>query len=101
MSGIKILVSDHHGVYVPQVFVESHDTVAWGLNEHDVSDVAGGPDNHEWYWEAWDYILAKANYNEDGHTWHLYQDGDLFAYCPELMTDEEYKDFFGEERDAA
>lgn len=101
MSGIKILVSDHHGVYVPQVFVEGFDTIAWNLTDKDVSDVAGGPDNCDWYWDAWDCILNRAKFVEDGHTWYLWQDGDLFAYCPELMSDEEYKDFFGEERDAA
>lgn len=35
----------------------------------------------------------------DGHEWFLYQDGDLWAVCPELLTDEEYENFFGESRE--
>lgn len=102
MSGIRILVSDHHGIYVPQVFAEGFDIVSWGLNEHDVSDIVGGPDNAEWYWEAWENVLNTASHtDEDGNIWHLYQDGDLFAYCEELMDDDEYYNFFGEKRDAA
>ena len=42
--------------------------------------------------------IEKYGY-ENGNAWHLYQDGDLWAYCPELMSNEEYKDFFGEEKE--
>ena len=102
MSGIKLLVSDHHGVYIPQAFVEGFDTIKWGLSDKDVSDVAGGPDKCDWYWDAWESILNCAECtDENGNVWHLWQDGDLWAYCESLMDDEEYENFFGHEREAA
>ncbi len=102
MSGLKLLVSDHHGVYIPQVFVESYDEKQWNLTEKDIKSVSAGPDAefNTYYWEHWDSLLDKAYYtDENGNIWNLYQDGDLWAYCPDLMNDEEYKNFFGEERD--
>lgn len=100
MTGIEILVGDSHGVYVPQFFSEKFDLSVWkGIDPEDAKTIAEGPDA-EWYWQAWDNILGSATYERDGNVWHLYQDGDLFAYCPELMTDEEYENFFGEPRDA-
>ena len=96
MSGIQILVSDHHGIYIPQVFAEKFN---WsGSNIDDLETIEKGPEA-EWYWEAWENVINDSFHNDkDGNSWRLYQDGDLFAYCSELMTDEEYKDFFGEER---
>jgi len=94
MSGIQILVSDHHGVHIPQAFVENFD---WsGIDVNDINLVYKGPD-HEWYWEAWESIVNDAfQIDKNGNTWKLYQDGDLFAYCEELMSDEEKKNLFGE-----
>jgi len=43
-----------------------------------------------------DYATLK---DDNGHVWRLWQDGDLWAYCEELMTDAEYSNFFGEERE--
>ena len=100
MNGVMLLVSDHHGINIPQVFVENHDTEKWHLDEHDVADVTGGPDNNEWYWESWSNILSDGSYtDENDNVWQLWQDGDLWAYCPELMSDEEYEEFFGEKRE--
>jgi len=102
MSGIRLLVADWHGIYVPRVFVEQFDTIKWGVSDKDVSDVSGGPENCEWYWEAWEAILNSAEYTDsDGHVWQLSQDGDLWAYCEALMSDEEYENFFGERREEA
>jgi hypothetical protein len=97
MSGISILVSDSHGIYIPQVFSETFE--GWnGIEPTDLEALNEGPE-HEWYWEAWQSILSNAwRVDECGREWHLYQDGDLFAYCEQHMTDEEYKEFFGEER---
>ena len=95
MSGINILVSDHHGIYVPQVFVNDTDIKMWdNISSDDWEIVREGPD-HEWYWESWNTITNNATYSEGGNVWRLFQDGDLWAYCPELMTEEEYENFFG------
>lgn len=99
MPGIEILVSDHHGVYVPKVFTENYNTKRWNVSDSNIADVAGGPENCEWYWESWNNILDNAEYvDELGNIWRLYQDGDLFAICEDLMSDADYENFFGEER---
>lgn len=98
MSGTALLVDGAHGVYVPQSFVECYRAKDWGITNEDDAILLHGPDD-EWYWETWDNVLDYAKYVDDqGYEWSLWQDGDLWAYCEELMTDEEYKDFFGEER---
>jgi hypothetical protein len=101
MSGLKLLVSDRSGVYVPQRFFQDYNCEVWGIdpNGSDADTIWEGP-HADWYWETWDEILDKAHYvDSNGHRWTLHQDGDLWAICPELMDDEEYKDFFGESRD--
>lgn len=95
MSGIEILLSDHHGIFIPKIF--SEDFGGWGVTHEDVVDLAS-PDN-EFYWETWEAVINYAQRTDSkGNVWRLYQDGDLFAICEELMSDEEYKNFFGEER---
>lgn len=99
MSGLHLLISDHTGIYIPQHFATNMDLDQWsGLNKEDIDILQAGPD-HEWYWEAWDNVLGSASILLDGKVWHLSQDGDLWAYCEELMTDEEYEGFFERERD--
>lgn len=98
MSGIEILIGDHQGIYIPQHFVEGFHAVGWGIKPEDVELLQKGPEA-EYYWDTWDHILGSAEYKMNGQTWHLYQDGDLFAICDELMSDDEYKDFYGEPRD--
>lgn len=98
-SAINLLVSDSAGVYVPQVFCEKFDLARWsGIRDEDIATIEAGPE-HEWYWEAWNDILNSATYTEDGHTYMLWQDGDLWAISVEQMTDDEYQEFFGEKRD--
>lgn len=100
MSGIEILLSDSRGVFIPQAFADQFDAQSWGFAEDDADLVTlrNGPDA-EWYWDAWDAIVQRALYTDaNGNRWFLSQDGDLFAYCEALMTDEEYEGFYGEPR---
>ena len=99
MSGIEILVSDSWGVYIPQRFAVTG--ANWkGISAEDHEILLAGPE-HEDYWYAWEAIERDAYYTApNGNTWRLYQDGDLWAYCEPLMTDEEYYNFFGEYREA-
>jgi hypothetical protein len=94
MSGIQILLSDRHGVYIPREFVNRFD--GWkNISDDDIEILNDGIDGNS-YWDAWDNVIQKAEYvDAKGHIWHLYQDGDLFAICEELMTDEEKESFFG------
>lgn len=97
MSGIEILLSDNRGVYIPRDFADFGGN--WdGVTAEDIEILQAGPD-HADYWEAWSAIERDASYtDEKGNVWRLYQDGDLFAYCEALMTDEEYYNFFGDHR---
>lgn len=95
MSGIQILLSDHNGINIPQLFVNN-----FNFSGADIEDIAiceKGPDE-ESYWDAWNNICRDAFITHNGKQYYLYQDGDLFAICDELLSDEEYKEFFGEER---
>jgi len=97
MSGMNLLLSDSRGVYIPRDFADfgTH----WdSVKAEDLEILAAGPD-HEHYWDAWDDVLRSATYTDgNDNVWHLSQDGDLWAVCPDLMTDEEYYGYFGEHR---
>lgn len=98
MSGVEILLDDARGVFIPQDFVRNYDVTLWGFAEDDkdILTLRQGPyPENEWYWEAWNSVLLRAHYRRDDKIWMLQQDGDLFAYCPDLMTYDEQVDFFG------
>lgn len=93
---IACLVDGARGAYVPQTFVELYDAAAWGITPEDVDILRAGPD-HADYWETWDSVLQSAGYtSDDGRIYSLYQDGDLFVIAYDAMTDDEYREFFGD-----
>jgi hypothetical protein len=96
MSGLELLISDNRGIYIPRDFAMYHEDMD-GVLAEDMEILKSGPD-HEHYWEAWDSVLQNATATHNGKVGRLSQDGDLWAYCEELMTDEEYYGFFGEHR---
>jgi len=98
-AALFLLISDHHGIHIPRCFVQDFDMSAYdGLSAWDVATCAD-PDN-EGYWDAWVSILDSATLTTpEGYTYHLHQDGDLWLYCAELMSDEEYQNFFGVARE--
>lgn len=104
--GIVHLLSDARGIYIPRDFVqnfaieckeedreEAKNGKVWhGITAENVVDCQD-PYN-EWYWEAWESILNNAYWiDTNGFRWCLYQDGDLWAICYELLTDEEKENF--------
>lgn len=96
LPAIALLLDSARGVYIPQNFAE-FDTDKWHVSASDKACLQAGPE-HEFYWETWDTVLSNAHYEHNGNTWRLYQDGDLWALCAELMTDEEKRNFgFDEE----
>lgn len=67
MSGIRLLVADWYGVYVPQKFVEMYDTDQWGIPEENAKILEAGPDEN-WYWDEWDNALISAKFiDENGY----------------------------------
>lgn len=83
----ELLVSDHHGIYVPQVFAEiaRRDLFGDSISAEDWAILSAGPE-HEHYWDVWDEVLNSAE-TEDGVS--LWQDGDLFAVSWSLIGDQE------------
>lgn len=93
LDNVEILLSDARGIYIPRDFVQRFDLTRWsGITESDV-EILQNPDN-EFYWEAWESVLNNARFTaDDGRVFSLCQDGDLFAICYEMMTDEEKHNF--------
>ena len=79
----RLILSDSHGVYIPQLFcadIDAADAARIGVDFTDVQCCQAGPTpSNEWYWEAWQAILDSAVVIDDNGTrWCLYQDGDLW-----------------------
>lgn len=92
MSGVQLLLSDSCGIYIPRDFVNNFDLNKWHVKE-DFQDFLSNPDD-EFYWDSWDVVLNNAKHTDkQGNTWHLWQDGDLWAICHALMTEEEKQNF--------
>ena len=92
-SAVVILLSDARGIYIPRDFVQSSNMKEWHIDERD-ADVCSDPEN-EWYWDSWESILNNAFFiDKDGNKYRLWQDGDLWAYCYDLMTDTEQQNLF-------
>lgn len=97
-KSIEIIADSSRGIFIPQHAAESL-VPGWTISDTDRETLAAGPDN-AYYWDTWFVVLQNAEYTDAaGNVWRLHQDGDLFAYCDGLMSDREYLDFFGEERD--
>jgi hypothetical protein len=98
-ESMMLLLSDNRGTYIPRDFVTEFDLSQFeGIKPGDAM-ICANPE-HDYYWDAWQAILDDATLTQDGYTYHLHQDGDLWAICPELMSNEEYADFFGEMKPA-
>lgn len=76
---IELILSDARGQYIPRDFADMYGT-DYGVAADDLAVLLDGPDN-EFYWDTWNAVLDYAEYrDDDGHTWRLHQDGDLFIY---------------------
>lgn len=100
-DAVTLILSDARGVYIPRDFVtDTYNKVdvdhckAWNITQEDAEILASGPD-HEYYWGTWDDVLNHACYTDDkGNKYFLSQDGDLWAFCYERMTEEEKSNFW-------
>lgn len=92
LPAVALLLDSARGTYIPQNFVTGFDLSRWSNIDPEDIEILKDHEN-ELYWEAWQNVLDKASFTENSHTWHLMQDGDLWAYCFELMTDEEKLNF--------
>jgi len=96
LPAVSLLLSEARGIYIPRDFASDFDLTLWqGLENIDLEDLEN-PEN-DYYWGAWNDVLNSAEFHENGYVWRLHQDGDLWAYCFELMTQEEKQNFGFEE----
>lgn len=102
LSAVSLLLDSNRGVYIPQNFCTNFDLTKWNNIRQHCIDIILSKDEHdnlqspyeiEGYWDAWQEILDSATFVENGNTWYLSQDGDLWAMCYELMTNEERLNF--------
>ena len=97
LQAINLLLSNCRGVKIPQDFYNNFDLEKWHIKKsyflNNLNKV-----HSENYWRAWEEVLNNAYYlDDDGNKFVLYQDGDLFGICYEIMTDSERLEFFGED----
>ena len=82
METMRFILDGHHGVYLPQVFVNSFHPQAWSIEASDFLALTERGPEDEYYWDTWEDVLNTARFvDENGDTWTLYQgeSGDLFA----------------------
>ena len=99
---IILLLSEERGVYIPRDFavdcygIGENKNAKWhGVNEDDLKVLAEGP-KHEDYWDIWSSVERDAYYEDADRRWTLLLNGDLWALCPEAMTEMEKEQFFPE-----
>ena len=109
-SAVNLLLNSAHGWFIPHLFVtDAHGNLdelfceMWGLGEENKTfwDPLLDPECHG-YCDAWCWVLDNAIYMEGEHAYRLFHDenGDLFSYCLEKMTEDEKQDLFGYYYDA-
>ena len=92
MGGVQLLLSDSRGVYIPRDFIEFFDLNQWNIDSKYMERLSS-PDD-ELYWDNWNVVLNNAKHTDkQGNVWTLWQDGDLWAICHDLMTEEEKQNF--------
>lgn len=100
-DGLILFYDSSRGVYIPQVFARDINPDVIAHNPQWVLDGIGwlktAEPGHDDYWEVWDGIVNRLTVWDGPYEYRLYQDGDLWLYCEELMTDDEKLNFFGEE----
>lgn len=88
-ANVAIELSDHHGIYIPQIFREHYPQANIDLDDWNaITD----PEN-EYYWDAWVNVLD--NYECNGRI--LHQSGDLFSIDKEALdklSDEHSEQFW-------
>jgi len=81
---IQLLVSDRHGIYIPQFFCQNYLNYIVNKDEleEQINDCLEGPDN-EFYFESWDDITQQVKLKDDNGDpmtiGYLGESGDLWA----------------------
>lgn len=99
-EGLQLLVNSAAGIYVPQKFVENFNINQWVPPTPEMEEAYNillrGPEE-DFYDHAWVEILDEAEatveWEGEQYAFVLHQDGDLWAVCGELMTNDEWENF--------
>ena len=95
LDAITLLLDSNRGQFIPRDFVNEFKLEKFGFVEDQIElykEEMQEP-SHEYYWDNWNSILMNACYKQDENEFYLYQNGDLWLVCPELMNDEEKENF--------
>ena len=86
-----LFASDRHGVYIPQYFAESiNRDMLSGVTDSDLDALALGPDSCGHYWDIWNDVECSAIVTDnDGTTFSLYQDGDLWLVPTDWIPEDD------------
>jgi phage terminase small subunit len=80
----ELLVSDHHGIYIAQMFCKAYSAYITNMAEvkEDFDTCLDGPDN-EFYWESWENLINNVQFtNDKGEKYtigNIGESGDLWA----------------------
>lgn len=92
MSGMFLLLDGSRGINIPKIFIKCIDIQKWHINKS-IAEKLRDVDSAD-HGGTWDYVLSSAYYLDDnGNKWELCQDGDLWAICYKLLTEEEKVNF--------
>mgnify|MGYP000418609127 CR=1 FL=1 len=98
VQGLILFSDSSRGITIPQFFAKSvQRNYVYGINEEDLDWFLSNDVDHIEYWDRWDEILNNCYIQDhDNNTWYLSQDGDLWLFNEEAMTEEEKENFFGQ-----
>ena len=88
-----LLFNSNRGVYIPQNFAEEmvRECVE-GVSDEVYKTLESGP-KHDFYWEAWESVLNSAILTDNGKTYTLHQDGDVWL-IPNDWTEADWNEHF-------
>ena len=80
------------GVYAPQIVTQGNlENPAWDWSEvsqEDIDCLLKGPEDNEWYFEAWENAMNNIKIEHDGYHYQLMNNEDLWAVRTDASEDE-------------
>lgn len=86
MDTIKLAVDGSHGINQPKRFFELYPQFIDKLDE-EAQAIINDP-THEQYWDVWDEFSRSFELVEDGVTWSIVQDDDIFFVADTHVWDD-------------